>query len=167
MNQKACQLYEEKLVQYADGELPEAELDSVTDHLKKCPACRQLLHCLQKSMDLTEIVFEQNLASYSELTTSKEPYARQWILSSVAAAILLMIGLCWWTLQNDKESPADITQLEQALDQTARAAKLLTAADLLAKYTDQQDLAQDRYRYIVQAFPTTPYASIAQSKLQP
>jgi len=43
MNRSECQTIERLLVEYADGELDEAQAGEVTDHLERCAACRQTL----------------------------------------------------------------------------------------------------------------------------
>jgi len=56
--------------------------------------------------------------------------------------------------------------IERRITESASAARLLAAAELLAEYPDAQSIVKEQYRYIVEAYPETAAAAEAKSKIQ-
>lgn len=54
-----CVEFENFVLQYLDGELPDKQRIVFELHLKLCRECRDYLAAYQRSLELTEAVFEQ------------------------------------------------------------------------------------------------------------
>jgi hypothetical protein len=57
MNDRKCRAIAELLVDYSDGELPEADRRRVEAHLGECPACRSQSAILCRSLELAQSVW--------------------------------------------------------------------------------------------------------------
>ena len=60
--QKSCEDIADMLVDYADGRLSPGESSKVSAHLAKCEDCRESLEALQRSLELAEVIWEDQLA---------------------------------------------------------------------------------------------------------
>ena len=47
-----CKIYFEKLSEFIDRELPEADCEAIENHLKNCDCCSACLSTLQKTIEL-------------------------------------------------------------------------------------------------------------------
>jgi anti-sigma factor RsiW len=158
---------EDLLVDYADGLLNPDESLQVAGHLLGCSDCQRKLKALQDSLALTQAIWQGNLAEIEDVQfpiTSRFPWKR---IQALAACILLGIGLFWashrQTTSNDAILPVpNLEQIERDIAQATMAAKLLAAADLMAKYPDARMLVQSQYRHIVEGYPHTNAALNAQ-----
>ncbi|NQV33198.1 MAG: zf-HC2 domain-containing protein [Phycisphaeraceae bacterium] len=164
MTPDPCESYEHLLVEYSDNELTSEDAASLLDHLAACPQCRNLLHRLRRSMAATQTLWGQNL------TCEGHKKSATWKMRTsaiVGVAALLVIGAGVLRLNRPvTPTPLTLAQMEQTVEQSGQAARLLALADILARHQAQADLAQKRYHYIVETFPKTPSALIAKTKLQ-
>jgi anti-sigma factor RsiW len=172
-----CEAFADRLVEYADGELPEAEARSVGDHLKTCPRCQELVDAMNKSLGLTRAIWQD---AESRPADAFRPVERlkarrrslRWV-GLAAAGLLLAIGiqLTWKQMHRPRpETPVVKLELtpEQAETLAARAgvsAQMLGAAEYLAE-NGVAELARERLMYLVDAYPETDAAAVARSRLK-
>lgn len=167
--QKSCKDITEMLVDYADGRLSPGKSSEVAKHLAKCEDCRKTLNALQHSLELTGVIWEDGLAETEAIRipiprkTRKLRWPRY---AAIAASILLVLtsALVWRALVRPPERELTFAEIEQKITESGSAARLLAAADLLAKYPDAKTIVERQYRYIVKTYPETSAA--AKAKLQ-
>ncbi len=63
MNSESCEHIGELLVPYADGELEGDERRRVEAHLAACPACREEVHLLSRSLELAQAIWHGSAAA--------------------------------------------------------------------------------------------------------
>jgi anti-sigma factor RsiW len=164
-----CKDIEQMLVDYADGELPPSESGKVAEHLVKCVSCRRMLEALQRSLRLAEVIWDDGLAETKDIHVSIRPRARRvrWPrYAAIAASILLVVGTYFVCRSLTKPAKPELTlaEIECRINDSASAARLLAAAELLAGQPYAEDLANSQYRYIVDRYPDTKAAAQVRSK---
>jgi anti-sigma factor RsiW len=167
--EKSCEEVKKLLVDYADGQLPTGESSEVAEHLAKCQHCGTTLKALKRSLDLAGIIWEDGL---KEIKGTPIPAMRRvskfgWRrYAAIAAAILIVTGISmiWRTITRPKEPGPTFAEVERRISESASAARLLAAAELLAKYPDAQSIVKKQYSYIVETYPDT--AAAAEAKLR-
>ena len=169
--QKSCQNISEMLVDYADGQLSPSESSEVAEHLAKCKDCRRTLEALQRSLELTEVIWEDGLAETEAIRIPIPEKVRkfQWAkYAAVAAGILLVVTISgvWRALVRPTEKEPTFAEIEQKINESASAARLLSAVDLLAKYPDVESIVKRQYRHIVETYPETPAAAEAKLRIK-
>ena len=167
---KSCKNIEEILIDYADGELPPGQNEQVTKHLAKCTPCRQLLKALQKSLELTEVLWNDNAAETENIADQKVPtvHRKTWRrYVAVAASIVVITAICLTQLTKEPptEPPQTFEEIERKISNAASAARLLAATELLAETENFKDIVQQQYRYIVESYPETSSAEKARQEL--
>ncbi len=167
---ESCDNFAELLVDYADGCLPAEQSARVTDHLTECDHCRTLLESLQKSLELAQVIWQDNLSKTPETIRIPAPARttqRSW-LRYVAAAVLIVSAILIAT--NMLEKPAKhqptFAEIEQKITDAGNAAKLLAAADFLGGYANAETIAKQQYRRIVETYPNTPAADKAKTQIE-
>lgn len=169
--QKLCKEINEMLVDYADGRLPPSESGKVSGHLAKCRRCRSILKALHRSIELASVIWEDGLAE-TELIHIPAPHKakqRHWLrYAAVAASILLLITgyIIWHTPATPTEPQPTFAEIERRISESASAARLLAAADMLAQYPDAETIVNRQYRYIAETYPETPAAAKAKLQIQ-
>ena len=103
-----CEDINKMLVDYADGELSASESNKVKDHLDKCEQCREMLKALQKSLELTEVIWADSVEENEGISISlpqKKREIRWFRYSAVAAGILLVAttSIVWLALEKPIE----------------------------------------------------------------
>jgi len=169
--QKSCKDIAEMLVDYADGRLSPSKSSEVTEHLAKCEDCRRMLNALQRSLELTGVIWEDGLA---ETKTIRIPIPRKtrkirWPRYAVVAASILVVVTCsivWRALMKPTKREPTFAEIERKIIESGSAARLLAAADLLAQYPDAETIAKRQYRYIVETYPETPAAAKAKLRIE-
>ncbi|HUT45687.1 MAG TPA: zf-HC2 domain-containing protein [Sedimentisphaerales bacterium] len=169
--EKFCEDIEKMLVDYADGQLSPGDSSKVAKHLAKCKHCRRLLAGLQKSLELAGVIWADGLA---EIDNIRIPAARKtrrihWTrYAAIAASISLVVtaSVVWRTLIRPEEAEITFAEIEREITESASAARLLAATELLAEYPDAQPIADQQYRYIAETYPETTAANKAKSKIQ-
>lgn len=99
MNEYSCERFADRLVDYADGELPAAESAAVAEHVARCPRCRETLEALRRSLALAGTIWragEEDVAAV-RIPVPARP-SRIWLLRPVviAASIVLLVGVGVW-----------------------------------------------------------------------
>jgi anti-sigma factor RsiW len=167
-----CEEIADKLVDYADGELSATESSVVAEHLATCAECRKTIDALKKSIALADIIWQD---AESELTHVDITERRRFKLlrpTLIAASILLLLAgsLVWHLLPSGHpSSPADaitFAELERTVTRAGVATQLLVAADYLGEQPGGAEVALERYRYIINAYPETKAATEARSRLE-
>ena len=166
-----CENINKMLVDYADGELSTSDSSKVEEHLAKCEQCREMLKALQKSLELAEVIcvdsFEET-EGISILFPRKKKKVQWFRYAAVAAGILLIAttSLVWHALVRPTEREINFTEIERRINDSASAARLLAAVELLARYSEDKDLIKEQYRYIAETYPQTSEAAQARLKIK-
>jgi anti-sigma factor RsiW len=169
--EKSCKDWEDKLVDYADGRLSPGDSSEVAEHLARCEHCRALLGSLHMSLDLAGIIWADSLAETEEIRVpgpDKVKRPRWPRYAAVAASILLVVStsIVWRVLVRPEEAEISFVDIERRITDSASAARLLAATELLAEYPDAQPIAEQQYRYIVETYPRTTAANKAKLRMQ-
>jgi predicted anti-sigma-YlaC factor YlaD len=169
--QKSCEDIADMLVDYADGRLSPGESSEVSAHLTKCEDCRRTLEALQRSLELAGVIWEDQLAEIEAVRIQIPEKVRKFSwrgYAAIAAGILLVVAISsvWKVLVGPTEKEPTFAEIEQKINESASAARLLAAADLLAKYPDVESVVKQQYRYIVETYPQTPAAAEAKSRIK-
>ncbi len=167
---KSCKDIEEILVDYADGLLAAGESERVAKHLTECTPCRELLTALQKSLELTEVIWNDNADETEKIATPKVPTPprKTWLrYVAAAASIVVITAICLTQLKKEAPTePTTLEEIERKISNAASAARLLAATELLAQHEDFKDIVQQQYRYIVESYPETQAAAKTQLRIQ-
>jgi anti-sigma factor RsiW len=169
--QKSCEDISEMLVDYADGQLSAGESSEVAAHLTRCEDCRRTLRALQRSLELAGVIWEDGLAETEAIRIPilRKTTAPHWLkYAAVAAGILLVVTISgiWRALVRPTEGEPTFAEIERRITESYSAARLLAAADLLAKYPDTKAVANRQYHYLVKKYPETPAAAEAKSRIE-
>ena len=164
--QKSCEQIAEMLVDYADGLLSQSKSGEVAKHLAKCEHCRNTLKALRKSLRLANVIWEDGLAETKTIpipVPRKSERVRRRRYAAIAASILILVttSIIWRGFVRPPEPEPTFAESERSIEQSASAARLLAATDLLAEYPDAQPIVKQQYRYIVETYPDTPAAAKA------
>jgi len=170
----SCKEIEQMLVDYSDGRLSPGESSEVAAHLAKCEDCRRTLEALQRSLKLAGIIWEDGLSETKAIRIPIPLKARKvrWIryaaIAAVAAGILLVVAISgvWNVLVGPIEKEPTFDEIERRISDSASAIRLLSAADLLAKYPDTEAIAKRQYHYLVKKYPETPAAAEAKLRIK-
>lgn len=168
--ESSCKKIEQMLVDYADGELSPSESSKVAEHLAECQDCRRMLEALQRSLRLADVIWEDGLAETKAIRVpmSREARKARWPrYAAIAASIVLVVSgsTVWRALTKPTEPKLTFAEIERRITESASAARLLAAAELLAGQPYAEDLANSQYRYIVDWYPDTEAAARARSKV--
>jgi anti-sigma factor RsiW len=168
--ESSCKEIEQMLVDYADGQLSPGESGKVAEHLAKCGNCRSMLEALQRSLTLAGVIWDDALAEVEPVRTalSHKPRRIRWPkYAAIAASILLVVGsFLWRALTKPTEPELTLAQIECKISESASAARLLAAADLLAKYPGGKAIVNRQYRYIAERYSQTLAGSEAKSRIE-
>jgi anti-sigma factor RsiW len=181
MTARSCDEIVGKLVDCADGELPDVESAEFAAHIACCDRCRGQLDGLRMSLAVAHAIWEDSEAALAGLRPGigNDGQRRRAIwtgrrrvaLVAAAAALLIAVGLLQRAGREQVEPTGPIAEVPTARDveyQIARAAvasQLLTAADLLAEQPGGERYACERYRYVASAYPGTVAGLTSQSRL--
>jgi hypothetical protein len=169
--EKNCEEIFELLVDYTDGNLSPQESAEISEHLEKCAICQKNLKALEKSLKITRFIWEDALKENEpvDITVSKKASKFQWVkYSAVAATILLTLGIIAFLKPFNKtaEPELTLTEIKQQIDDEGNSARLLTAADIIAKNPETKEIAANQYNFIIKMYPKTESAKIAKSRFQ-
>jgi anti-sigma factor RsiW len=158
---KSCEEMRDLLVDYVDRELSEQDFQAVAEHLAGCPACRETVKGLERSLDLAKAIWLDNLQGGERVAASvtrRGPVMR-WL--AVAAVVSVAVGGALFLNTFRKWPPATVTyaQIEQQVTRAAAAARLLAATQILAKCEGTQSIVEQQARYILSHYGDTAAAS--------
>ncbi len=157
MTKKSCEEIRGMLVDYADGELSEQDSQAVAEHLAECPACREVIRCLERSLHLAKAIWLDDLEA-ARTTSARRVAVRLLPWAAVAAAILIVAGTL---VLNSIHRPPELeyARIERQVAGVAAAARLLAATQILAQCEDTESIVQEQYRYILDNYADTPAAA--------
>jgi predicted anti-sigma-YlaC factor YlaD len=145
----------EKLISYADGELPYEEAEQIAQHISNCEKCRTMLKALQDSLKMVQDIWEGDKEKWGDLHSFKKPKSRRWAFKSIAAVAAGLILICSVSLicllsQSDEPKKGRVTtltvsQVELQAEQAAVAAQLLAVGDMYAAQAGGEKYAEERY----------------------
>jgi predicted anti-sigma-YlaC factor YlaD len=164
--ERLCREIEKILVDYADGQLSPDDSNEVAEHLAQCEACRQVLDALRKSLELAGVIWNDGLAETENIRipTLRTIRKYSWLrYAAIAASILLVVttSIVWHAMVKPKEAEITFAEIERRITESASAARLLAAAELLADVPDAKPIVDQQYRYIVETYPETTAANKA------
>ncbi len=169
--EKSCKDIEQVLVDHADGQSSPSDSSEVAGHLADCERCRALLGGLQKSLELTGVIWTDSL---SETENIRVPIWRKtrrlrWPrYAAVAASILLVAAtsIVWLALTRPREAELTVAEIEREITESGNAARLLAATELLSRHPEAEAIVKQQYRNIVETYPETAAAAKAKSKIR-
>ena len=177
--ERSCEEIREMLVDYADGRsrqgwpgpLSPSESNKVAEHLDKCEHCREMLGALQRSLELAQVIWADGLAEAEKIRIPIPHKIRKvrWPrYAAVAAGILFVIttSVLWRAFLRPPKKEISFIEIERRINESGSAARLLTAADLLAQYPDTEAIAKRQYHYVVKKYPQTPAATEAKLRMK-
>jgi len=178
VKEDTCQIVsEEELVAYADGDLSPSEDGRIAKHIANCPNCRSMAEALQRSLQVTQVIWQIGEAQWPKTRPLERFQSSKWSLrkiAAIAASILLVLGVgaVWRMLSRPTErtginrEQALAVEIKRKISESGDAARLLAAAELLSKYPEAENSVKERYRHIVEMYPETPAAAKARQKIQ-
>src|SRR5580765_8178050 len=94
-----CDRIKSLLVEYVDGELPPDENAIVAEHVGTCDECRQTVHALKESLNLTRVVwnsYESELNAVRTLSVQRAHSRSRRPLLVAASIALLFASVASW-----------------------------------------------------------------------
>ncbi|MBL7153957.1 MAG: zf-HC2 domain-containing protein [Phycisphaerae bacterium] len=165
-----CDNFAELLVDYADGQLSAEQSTKVADHLAECSDCRVTLDGLHRSLEIAQVIWQDNLSQTEtiRIAASPRPRRRSWPRYAAAAVILIVsaVSITSRLMNNPPKSEATFAEIEQKITEAGAAARLLAATDLLAEQADAESIVKRQYRYVVQTYPETLAAAEAELRIR-
>lgn len=127
-----CITVEEKIMDYLEKKLPDAERLAITAHLRQCPNCRTVLEQTRSFLKLTDNIkwespspaLRQSFDSMLEDEKKIQPIKPAsgvvgiyWKTMLRVAAVLLLVAGSYWigNYQSDQSSGSRISQMEEQL----------------------------------------------------
>ncbi|MCK4292498.1 MAG: zf-HC2 domain-containing protein [Planctomycetes bacterium] len=167
---ESCDNFAEMLVDYADGGLSPEQSTKVADHLSECEDCRALLNGLQKSLELAQVIWEDNLSQTTETIGIPAPgriRRRSWPRYAAAAILIVSaISITSRIINKPAKDEPTFAEIERKITEAGNAARLLAAADLLGAYSEAETIVKQQYRRIVETYPDTSAASKAKLQVE-
>jgi len=169
VKEQTCQVVsKERLVAYADGDVSPGEAEHIAKHIATCPECHALSEALNRSLQITQVIWQTGEARWPETQSFDEFRAKRRSFRkviAVAASILLLfgVGLLWQLLTQSSEPTA--ADIEIIANRTAVAAQMLAVANLLGSQPAGQEYAVKRYNYIIDSFPGMEESAQAKKRL--
>ena len=106
-----------------------------------------------------------------EVPVSPKERKIQWLrYTAIAASILIIVTtvVFWRSVNKSKERKVELSfeEIERNINDSATAARLLAATELLANYPDFKEIVENQYRYIAQRYPETSASEKIKLKIQ-
>jgi len=158
----------DKLVDYADGALPPKESHEVAEHLDTCAACQETVADLQRSLSLTQAIWSDNLEAAGARAKRTRSMIAPWFRYAAAAVFLVATGAVLFvnSHRSEKEPVLTFEQVQQQVERTATAARLLAATNLIAQCEGTETIVAKQYRHILTHYGDTPAAATLRAKEQ-
>lgn len=166
---ESCDNFAELLVDYADGLLSAEQSIRVADHLSECDHCRMLAESLHKSLELAQVIWQDNLGQTETIRIAAPARTRRRSWPRYAAAAILIVSAISITSRitnKPAKSEPTLAEIERKITEAGNAARLLAAADILAEYPDAVPAAKKQYSYILDEYPDTLAADEARSRIE-
>ncbi len=170
MNPEPCREMEERLIDYADGTLLPEESRRVAQHIAQCEGCRRAVEALRESIQIADAVWQDTLhnAEATRLPPSRRLRMWKWWYAAAAGFVLAIGGTLFWSGRSTRApAPPTLAEMERQISESATAARLLAATNVLQEQTREADMAEAQYRHIVEQYPNTDAAAQVRLKLKP
>lgn len=166
-----CEKISRKLIDFTDGNLSPEESNEVVGHIARCENCRRMTGALRKTLRLSETIWEDNIADLEPVQVPVPQRKRKthWLrYADIAACILLAAAIYFASHESGKrvEEKINFAEIERKINDSASAARLLAATELLAEYPDAKEIVEQQYHYIVEKYPETAAAAQVKLKMQ-
>jgi len=154
-----CKEFADRIVDYVDGELPEAEARAMAQHLATCEPCRRTAEALNRSLGLARVLWSDNLDDARQ--TAPVGGSRRIRICAVAASILVAASVLVFVIANHPSgsSSTRFEDVERQVADAGAAAELLAATQILAQCEGTESIVQEQCRYILSNYPGTPAAA--------
>lgn len=171
MSDKSCEQIAELLVDYADGLLSPQKSDEVAEHLAGCAECEALLNGLRRSLELSNVIWQDNFeqAQTQTLAIPRRTAKRRWAgYAAVAAGIIVFVtaSVVRHLVRGPGQQGPNLAEIERRIIDEGAAAKLLAATELLAGRPYANGLVKSQYHYIVDNYPNTQAAAKVKTLMQ-
>ncbi len=165
---RPCEQFADRIVDYVDGELPEAEAQAVAQHLAACEPCRRTTEALNRSLGLANILWADNLgegASTASLVPERRSHPIRFY--AVAASMLVAASILMVTMTDHRprRSSIDLDEVERQVVRAGMAAELLTATRIVAQCEGTESIVERQYRYILREYADTAAAKAIRADL--
>jgi predicted anti-sigma-YlaC factor YlaD len=179
MANKPSDNIQDMLVAYSDGEFSIEERAQIDGHLAACEACRAELQALERSLELTKVIWRDQEANLTRiepqhLGRKNRRSGLRW--AALAAGILIALGgiLIWRAISPPEKydvptspiSEPTLAEIERAVNRAGIAAQMLAVADYLAKIPGGEPFAKDSYSYLVNTYGDIEAGQQAKKRLQ-
>lgn len=157
-----CKEFADRIVDYADGELPEGEAQAVARHLAACEPCRRTAEALDRSLGQAKTLWSDNLDDRGESTRSAAvPRFPRIRVYAVAASVLIAASGVLFTVADRHPHPSAIRieDVERQVAKAGAAAQLLAATQILAQCEGTESIVKEQRRYILSNYADTPVAA--------
>ena len=175
---------------------PEAEARPWLGIWPNASACRQTAEALRRSLDLAQVLWNDNLAvrsdavrrcvagilpairgrdaldTYSRCSyehTTNLPRRRSFYAVAAAACILLATGGSFFAFchRAPRQPPISFEEVQQQVARAGTAAELLAATRLVAQCEGTESIVEQQYRYILRDYADTPAAASIKADQNP
>lgn len=163
---RPCEEFADRIVDYVDGELPEAEAQVVARHLAVCEPCRRTVGALNQSLRLAKTIWADNLGDVQTVPAKKFHPIRFY---AVAASVLVAVSILVLTVsdRHPERSSIHVEELEWQVARAGAAAELLAATQILARCEGAEVLVERQYQFILREYAGTPAAESIRARLSP
>ena len=195
MTDPSCDTVGPLLVDYSDGQLPEAESARVAAHLAECPRCRSELASLERSLELARYLWDEAAARAPStdsggLSTRRVTRRTRAAVAVAACAMLLLLAAgAWWLVRGGRPSeddpirvavpvpptgqaeepppvaPAEDRDIDAVIARAGRAAELAASVRLMATQPGLQPFRQRAEHYLARTYRDTPAGDEAATRI--
>ena len=119
-------------------------------------------------VELKERIFQLEKTKAIAFSLPDKEKKTHWIRYAVIAASIMIVASCfilWCIQERPKEIHLSMAEIERQISQSANAARLLAAVDMLSEYSDLRDIISQQYKHIVDTYPETTAAAEAKSRI--
>jgi anti-sigma factor RsiW len=154
---RTCEKISQMLVDFTDGNLSSKESNEVASHIAMCENCRRMTEALRKTLRLSKTIWEDNIADLEpiQVPVSRMKRKTHWLCyAGIAACILLAAAIYFASHESAEpvEEKVNFAEIERKINDSASAARLLAATELLAEYPDAKMIVEQQYHYIVEKY---------------
>lgn len=168
--EKFCEDIEDMLVDYTDEQLSPSDSNKVAEHLAKCEHCRKMHNALQKSLELTSVIWADSLAETENIRIPAIKARKfRWPRYAVIAASIFLVAttsVVWRTIIRPKGSELTFADIERKITESGSAARLLAAAELLRENPKAETIVKQQYLHIIATYPETAAAVKAKLRIR-
>ena len=188
MNEQTCELINDLMVDFSDGELSESQSAIVEEHLLGCPLCRRELSLLEESLWQAKAIWEESASGHMPGRVGGTSFARRRRTASLAAAAVAIVVLAFgaWVVREfdwseppvppepvavivDSSSPTDsklaLSDINAILANEAQAARLAASAELLSTVPSLEHYTKQAEEYLAANYANSRAGQRARHRL--